>query len=298
MPWFGSKDASETWHHWGDEADIVLSDGRRKIPAVYYPLVDLYDSNDKDYLEYAFLCMKLAGLDGVFIDYYTNTELFDFPFNLERTWSAIEMCEKVGLNYAVVYEDWTLNSAEDNGLGTQKDLLTNHIDYLNTNFFYRNNYVQHGGKPLFMIFGPQSQLTGPEWNEVLQQNYAFVGVVWMVETAMKPYFDGMMSWTAESGAALNELLNCQQDYALCIAGAMPGFETTRVGWPTVDPRNGDNFRAGLSFAKQNNPSYIQIPTWNDWEEGTIIEPSLEFGYDRLEILQEFGAYRMTKMIWH
>jgi hypothetical protein len=36
--------------------------------------------------------------------------------------------------------------------------------------------------------------------------------------------------------------------------------------------------------------YLQIPTWNDWGEGTMIEPSLEFGYQRLEILQEwFGV---------
>lgn len=294
MPWFGSKDISGNWHHWGEEADMILTDGKRKIPTVYYPLIDLYDSNDEDYLEYSFLCMKLAGLDGVFIDYYTNTELFDFPFNLERTLSAIDMCEKIGLNYAVVYEDWTLNSAEENGLGNQIDLFRNNIDYLESNIFNRPNYVHYQDKPLFMIFGPQSKLTGEEWRSVIKDNLSFAGVIWMVDETISSYFDGVMSWTGDSDGAANELSNCQENYNLCIAGAMPGFETLREGWPVTDPRDGENFREGLQFAKDKNPTFLQIPTWNDWEEGTIIEPSLEFGYSRLETLQNFLGVSYTK----
>jgi hypothetical protein len=31
---------------------------------------------------------------------------------------------------------------------------------------------------------------------------------------------------------------------------------------------------------------IQIATWNDWGEGTVIEPSREFGYRDMEVAQE------------
>ena len=30
---------------------------------------------------------------------------------------------------------------------------------------------------------------------------------------------------------------------------------------------------------------VQISTWNDWGEGTVIEPSAEFGYRDLEVAQ-------------
>ena len=30
---------------------------------------------------------------------------------------------------------------------------------------------------------------------------------------------------------------------------------------------------------------VQISTWNDWGEGTVIEPSAEFGYRDLEVVQ-------------
>jgi hypothetical protein len=32
------------------------------------------------------------------------------------------------------------------------------------------------------------------------------------------------------------------------------------------------------------PSIIQIATWNDWGEGTVVEPSREFGYRDLELV--------------
>ena len=34
-------------------------------------------------------------------------------------------------------------------------------------------------------------------------------------------------------------------------------------------------------------SLIQIVTWNDYGEGTIIEPTIEFGYRYLEALQNY-----------
>src|SRR6187402_1489119 len=132
MPWFGSTEYSGGWHHWGSNADII-KDGKRDIPAVYHPLVDLYDSKDPAYLEYAFLCMKLGGADGVFIDYYSELNLNDYPFNFERTLAAIAMAEKVGLNYAVVYEDALLIQAANNNMGTQAEVLTKNYTYLKNN---------------------------------------------------------------------------------------------------------------------------------------------------------------------
>jgi hypothetical protein len=37
---------------------------------------------------------------------------------------------------------------------------------------------------------------------------------------------------------------------------------------------------------KSNASYIQLPTWNDYGEGTIIEPTREFKYGYLITLQK------------
>ncbi len=297
MPWFGSKEYSGNWNHWGNSPDILKSNGQRTIPTVYYPLIDLYDNKDSVYLEYAFLCMKLSGADGVFIDYYSELKLNDYPFNFERTIAAMNMADKVGLNYAVVYEDNLLNSAAS-GSAAQVNILTQNINYLKANIFNRPNYVKVGGKPLFMIFGPSSSLTGSDWRSVIQQDVTFVGVEFKVnlQPAFQPSLDGVMSWTGASANEANELTQCLSNYNICIAGAMPGFETINPSSsnPNTDPRNGDNFREGLQNAQTKNPTFLQIPTWNDWQEGTTIEPAVEYQYSRLEILQNFLGVSYTK----
>jgi hypothetical protein len=71
--------------------------------------------------------------------------------------------------------------------------------------------------------------------------------------------------------------------------------------PTAFPRYNDDY-SGFSYgsiADQNGQmfmntfvdcitsgnSIIQIATWNDWQEGTIIEPSVEFQYRDLDSIQ-------------
>jgi len=43
----------------------------------------------------------------------------------------------------------------------------------------------------------------------------------------------------------------------------------------------------LDRAFASNAPFVQIATWNDWGEGTSIEPSREFKYRDLEILQNY-----------
>jgi hypothetical protein len=50
----------------------------------------------------------------------------------------------------------------------------------------------------------------------------------------------------------------------------------------LDDDKGQSFRMMLERAFQSKASVVQIATWNDWGEGTQIEPSHEFGYRDLE----------------
>ena len=42
----------------------------------------------------------------------------------------------------------------------------------------------------------------------------------------------------------------------------------------------------MTQALQSKAAIVQVATWNDWGEGTVIEPSREFGYRDLEMLQK------------
>jgi hypothetical protein len=56
-------------------------------------------------------------------------------------------------------------------------------------------------------------------------------------------------------------------------------------WGRVDDDGGRTFARTLDLALAMKPPIVQIATWNDWGEGTVIEPSVEFGTRDLELLQ-------------
>ncbi|MEP6713128.1 MAG: hypothetical protein ABJA37_11955 [Ferruginibacter sp.] len=78
-----------------------------------------------------------------------------------------------------------------------------------------------------------------------------------------------------------------------MASAYPGFNSfyAEGGWggPTwIIQHDGlNNFIGTLDLAlAQTNINYIQLATWNDYGEGTIIEPTVEFQYGFLTTLQQ------------
>jgi hypothetical protein len=55
----------------------------------------------------------------------------------------------------------------------------------------------------------------------------------------------------------------------------------------LDPAGGDVFELTLARAAASQAQVIQLVTWNDYGEGTMLEPTVEFGFSRLVALQEF-----------
>lgn len=76
--------------------------------------------------------------------------------------------------------------------------------------------------------------------------------------------------------------------------AYPGFNPFYAagGWPgpTYTLPYTDNgtstFSATFSLAAGSTVGSIQIATWNDYGEGTMIEPTSQFGYSSLTTLQQ------------
>jgi hypothetical protein len=59
------------------------------------------------------------------------------------------------------------------------------------------------------------------------------------------------------------------------------------GFAQIPDDQGGTFALTLRRALQSGAPLVQIATWNDWGEGTVIEPSEEFGYRDLEVVQGF-----------
>src|SRR5262249_27233621 len=78
-----------------------------------------------------------------------------------------------------------------------------------------------------------------------------------------------------------------------ISSAWPRFHDiyqqagVRDYWGYLGDRNGDTFRETLGRAMTNSSVIVQIVTWNDFGEGTVVEPTKEYGYRDLGIIQDY-----------
>jgi hypothetical protein len=297
MPWFETKasNGGGTWGiHWtmsNQNPDIIESNGQRQIASHYYPLTGPYASGDSAIIQYQLLLMKLSGIDGVFIDWPGVQQRYDYPLLVRNTNQVVAMLSKVGLNYAIVYEDQDLKGATDVIATAQKDMA-----YAQTNYFTAANYEKIGEKPLLLNFGPQVIKGEANWTSVfsvLNPQPAFFPL-WFQSGTAGSNATGEFAWIPQDNlATLTHFYTTYTYGGTKFGSAYPGFNSfyAEGGWGgptwTIAYNNLSNFQQTLDLAlAQSNINYIQLATWNDYGEGTMIEPTKEFNYGFLTTLQQ------------
>jgi len=299
MPWFETRETSSDgqWGmHWTmstKNPDHEDETGKREIASWFYPLIGPYASGDRDVLEYHLLLMKYAGIDGVLIDWYGSSDRNDYQSIRSNSEALINALDEAGLDFAIVYEDRTITSAVsadpefDRIAGAQDDML-----YLEQHYFSNSSYITVNEKPLLLVFGPEEFHEPDEWAEifsVLLPEPCFV-VLNGKSGQTSPHSSGEYIWVDNS--SLDTKYSGRNEFDVFIGGAYPGFKDfyEEGGWGTgmswqIDHNNGETFKTNLQKATAAGVDYLQLITWNDFGEGTMIEPTLEFEFDLLEHVQ-------------
>ena len=299
MPWFQTPELSGYWgNHWtmANKNPEEFINGQRSVASHYYPLIGPYDSNDEHYLEYALICMKLSGIDGILIDFYGQSQFNDYPQLLVASNAVIEMCEKVGLDFAIVYEDRTIKSILDQGYGSKVGLAKEDLLYIEKNYFPKSRYINIDNKPILLNFGPITLTSNNDWENAFSEiktDFHFLPLAYHPQYYnLNTIVDGVYSWVGEAQSDDFYNYGKQFDYL----GGSGIFEFREFyeegGWDNTGqsdilPRGGNLLRETLEKSKASSVDFIQLITWNDWGEGTAIEPSVEYQFEPLSIIQEF-----------
>src|ERR1700761_3789225 len=105
MPWYVAKPYSPSWGwHWTMnhfDPDRINAAGQREIASWYYPMIGPYDSSDPAVLEYHVALMKLAGIDGVIVDWYGIDDFRDYAVNNRATVALFNYARKAGLKFSL-----------------------------------------------------------------------------------------------------------------------------------------------------------------------------------------------------
>ncbi|HOT92444.1 MAG TPA: glycoside hydrolase family 71/99-like protein [Anaerolineae bacterium] len=309
MPWYQTPNISGYWGwHWTmNHFDPAQKDaqGRPQIASHYMPLTGPYDSADPAVLEYQVLLMKLSGIDGVIVDWYGIEEFWDYGVLNRATGKLFEMIKNAGLQFAICYEDQTVKHMVDNKHLPMADVYTHGqavMRYLQDTWFGDVAYLKADGRPVLLTFGPQYYKNATDWEKLfagVETKPIFITLDKRLGTVATSSFPWPPMWASKDGvltqAALESYLNSFYEKtagdAYRVGGAFPGFHDiykeagVGEGYGYLDARDGETFRFTLDLALRHNPHVIQLITWNDYGEGTIIEPTEEFGYRYLEMVQ-------------
>lgn len=300
MPWFEAKPFRQDWGwHWTMNhfhPDKIVN-GRQEIASRDIPLMGLYDSSDPQALDCQVLLMKAAGIDGVLIDWYGLEEFNDYPGIQKNTLAMIQAVKKAGLRFALVYEDQPVRALIAGHVYPEADAVAHGqqmMAWLQAHWFSDPAYLTWEDRPVFLTFG-DGYYQSDQWKQI------FAGLpkppLYFTEEKPRPPAEGAFDWpqptggTAPSEASRADFYKRAPALPYFIPAAWPRFDDSYAdaGLPsphrTIDDKNGLTYTESLAQALQSKASIVQLVTWNDWGEGTQIEPSVEFGYRDLEVTQ-------------
>ncbi|HET6281132.1 MAG TPA: hypothetical protein VFH73_09205 [Polyangia bacterium] len=283
MPWF-----QVGGQHWS----MNSRNSATGIASWYAPMIGEYSSDDANVIEYQLLTMKYAGIDGILVDWPGLSGAFDLPRNKAASDAIINRTAAFGLEFGIVYEDQNAASV---------DAARTDMSYVRDNFFSKPNHMKVNGAPALMVFGPQKFRSAAEWTTILSVfpvNPTFYAL-WYNDLAGSNA-DGKFAWIAQNGLKGVRDFNDGLDgvnHGLTVPILYPGFNPyyANGGWPgptwkisyTLKQDNtegGDTFQSTFELGKYAGDP-LQIATWNDYGEGTMIEPTNQFQYRFLTTLQ-------------
>lgn len=320
MSWFTTKPISGEWaFFWtmkNRNPENIDDTGRREIASHYYPITGPYDLSDPDILEYHVLLMKLTGIDGIIVNWAgiieqgllaRHPEAKTLTLATENVRNIIEYCKRAGLLFVLNFEDRAaLRIAKIPLIGghTKALVVTQQmLRYADDLWLHDPAYVTVNSRPVFTFFGPfyftnrqdfQALFSGLKTTPLLltaHPRFEDIGQFYWL-----PVGPGSASHVGRQAleAHMQHFQQRAAHWPYRIVGATPGFHDYwveggehAVSFGFIAHNNGATLRWTLDKALESSPEMIQIITWNDYAEGTMIEPTREFGTTFLEILQEF-----------
>jgi hypothetical protein len=236
---------------------------------------------------------KQLGITGFVVDWYGDRE----PF-LDRSYALVQsIAAERQFAVAMMYDesDGEATVATDDALAALEKF---NETYLSADAAGRHAYLTYNGRPVIFIF-PKGGHT--DWSRVRAATNKWDSPPLLIyENRSTPYadsMDGFYAWInpgakgwAPDGSNWGEdylrqfyqTMQTKYPGKIAVGAAWSSFDDSKASWSLnrrMSSRCGQTFNDTLALAQENSSPdhplpFVLIETWNDYEEGTAIEPGI------------------------
>jgi glycoprotein endo-alpha-1,2-mannosidase len=298
-PWYGTPAGpTRRWRHW-NHARLALPEGRilgfhdprreagpgrLDLGATHYPAGGPYDSRDPRLARGQIEAARAAGLDGFVVSWWGRESEETAGFA-----ALLAAARGTGLRLAPYYEAGELWPRGGSGVAADLEAL---LDRHGSD----PGWLRVDAAPVVLVYGAH-RVRPPVW-EYVRRRLATAGRrVYLIgdaaSPAWMPHFDALHVYTPVTflarGRDVAAEYRARADAARAaglpfMAAVAPGFDDRTIRQPgTVVPRvGGALYDATWRAALAADPAWVLVASWNEWHEGSEIEPSREHGTRYLE----------------
>jgi hypothetical protein len=292
--WYGNPQTSQRWVHWAE----VDAAAQRIGSSTHYPALGPYDSHDPEVVAQHCRWAKAAGIDGFIVSWWRPRDFHDRGLPL-----LLDSAARFGLQITVYFETAPRRQHAE---------AVKYVEYLLEKYGQHEAWLKVNGKPVLFIYGRALGEIGLEgWLQVISAvNHSpgggalFIGD--RIARNAARIFDGIHTYNttgecqSKSPEELNAWANVAFPQVMETAGSgriacvtiIPGYDDSKLGRPVPRPitarHGGQTYRVQWEAALAANPDWILITSWNEWHEGSEIEPSIEHGERELRATAEYA----------
>jgi hypothetical protein len=282
-------------------------------PVCDTPQLGHYDSGDRAVARRHVQWAKQAGLDFFMVSWINPTGREDRNFQQV----LLPEIEQQGFRFAFHYEtalaldfkagkerlDFDQKQADGRRAG---DRFVAHFDFLADTYLKRKSHLTFSGKAVVQIYlvremihaGPYLKLVRDHLRERGIELYLIADIVFWAEPVtydwalLKEHFQAITAYNMYYRPQLLEQTRAQfhasdrmakKNGLAFIPNVMPGYNDTRLRGrdrETLDRQDGAFYRTYWEIAAPHvtaDQPFLVITTFNEWHEGTELEPSREYG---------------------
>lgn len=297
-PWYGNADVqggSGRWSHWSG-----VDQQRQQIASsTHYPRLGPYDSHDPKTITQQCRWAKQAGVDGFIISWWGKGSFEDRAMK-----RVLDGCQQAGLSATIYYETVPGRKTAESAARDVLGVLRAYADH--------PAWLKVAGRPVVFIYGRAvGELGMAGWCAAITQiNRDYPGGAILmgdrIDRTAARIFDGIHTYNT-AGALRGKNVPQVESWAktaypsavetadrfgrISTITVIPGYDDTKIRKPglRVERFDGDSYRTQWQAAIDANPHWVLITSWNEWHEGSDIEPSVEYEDQYLKLTAEFAA---------